>query len=58
MKTNILLWNDIIYVWAVPRDSPLLHGGLVEVKLLLYMYAIVLLYNFILYRITKGIPGI
>ena len=31
---------------------------LIEVKLLLYMYAIALLYNFILYRITKEIPGI
>ena len=58
MKTNILLWNDLIYVWAVPRDSPLLHGGLTEVKLLLYRYAIVLFYNFILYRIIKEIPGI
>ena len=46
MKINILLQNDIVYVWAVPRDSPLPHGGLTEVKLLLYMYAIVLLYKF------------
>ena len=58
MKTNILLWNGLIYVWAVPRDSPLLHDGLTKVKLLLYMYAIVLLYNFTLYRITNEIPGI
>ena len=58
MKINILLWNGLIYVWAVPRASHLLHGGLTEVKLLLYRYAITLLYNFTLYRITKEIPGI
>ena len=46
MKINILLRNDIVYVWAVPRDSPLPHGGLTEVKLLLYMYVVVLLYKF------------
>ena len=39
-------------------DLPLLLGDLIEVKLLLYRYAIVLLYNFTLYRITKEIPGI
>ena len=58
MKINILLWNGLIYVWAVPRDSPLPHVHLTEVKLLLCMYAIVLLYNFTLYRITKEILGI
>ena len=58
MKTKIVLWNGLISIWAVPRDSPLLHGGLTEVKLLLYRYAIALFYNFTLYRITKEIPGI
>ena len=40
-------------MWAMTRDSPLPHGGLTEAKLLLYRYATVLLYKFILYRITK-----
>ena len=30
---------------AVPRDSPLLQGGLDEAKLLLYGYTIALLYK-------------
>ena len=58
MKAKIILWNGLISVWAVPRDPPLLHGGLTEAKLLLYRYAIALLYNIILYGITKEIPGI
>ena len=58
MKTNIILWNGLIYIGAVLRDSPLLHGDLTEVKLLLYRHAIMLWYNFTLYRITKEIPGI
>ena len=37
-----------IYIWAVPRGSPLPHGGLTEAKLLLYRYTIVLLYKFTL----------
>ena len=41
-----------------PGDSPLLHGGLTETKILLYMYAIGLLHNSTLYRITNEIPGI
>ena len=41
-KNNIMKWFDM-YV-AVSRDSPLLHGGLTEVKLLLYRYATMLLY--------------
>ena len=32
VKTNILLWNGLIYIWAVSRDSPLPHGGLTEVN--------------------------
>ena len=55
MKTNILLWNGLIYIWAATKDSPLLYGCLAEVKLLLYRYGIALLYNFTLYRITKEI---
>ena len=58
MKAKIILWNGLISIWAVPRDSPPLCGGLTEAKLLLYRYIIVLLYNFALYRITKEIPGI
>ena len=46
MELNILLGIDIIHVWAVPRDSPLPHGGLTKVKILLYMYVIALLYKF------------
>ena len=39
-------------MWAVSSDSPLLYGGLTEVKLLLYRYATVLLYKFTLYQIA------
>ena len=58
MKTKRILWNGLISIWAVLRDSLLPCGSLTEVKLLLYRYAIALLYSFTLYRITKEIPGI
>ena len=35
------------------RDTPLLHDGLTEVKLLLYRYAIVILYKFKLCPLAK-----
>ena len=48
----------LYYMYGLYPGTLPLHGGLTEVRLLLYMYAIVLLYNFTLYRITKEIPGI
>ena len=27
-ENNKLLFNYLMHMWAVPRDSPLLHGGL------------------------------
>ena len=40
-------------MWAVPRDSPLPQDGLTEVKLLLYRYAIVIVYKFTLGLLAK-----
>ena len=33
-------------MWAVPRDSPLLHGNLENVKLLFFEYLFMLLYKY------------
>ena len=41
-----LLLNYVMHMWAVPRDSPLLHGDLENVKLLFYEYLSVLLYKY------------
>ena len=35
IKIKIISWNDLIFIWAVSRDSLLPHGGLTEAKLLL-----------------------
>ena len=45
-------------MWAVPRVSPLLHGGLENVKLLFYEYLSMLLYKYIFQIIAKQIHGI
>ena len=39
-----LLLNSLIHMWAVPRNSHLLLGGLDYVKLLFYIYLSALLY--------------
>ena len=44
-KIKILL-HYIIYMWAVPRDSPLPHGNLEKVGLLFYKYISALLYKY------------
>ena len=38
--------NFIMHMWAVPRDSPLLHDDLENAKLLFYEYFSVLLYKY------------
>ena len=47
MKNYKLLSNYFIHIWAVPRDSHLLLGGLICAKLLFYEYLSMLLYKYI-----------
>ena len=42
-----------MHMWAVPRDSPLLHGDLENVKLLFYEYLSVLLYKYMFPNYAK-----
>ena len=42
-----------MHMWAVPRDSPLLHGDLEIVKLLFYEYLSALLYKYMFQIIAK-----
>ena len=50
-KNNLMKWFTM-YVGCV-QGSTLLHDGLTEVKLLLYRYAIVILYKFTLGPLAK-----
>ena len=52
-ENNKLLLNYTMHMWAVPRDSPLQHGGLENIKLLFYEYLSVLLYKYIFQIIAK-----
>ena len=45
-EINKLLTNYFILIWAVPRDSHLLLGGLDYAKLLFYEYISALLYKY------------
>ena len=53
MKNYKPFQNCFIPIWAVPRDSPLLLGGLENVKLLFYEYLSMLLYKYMFQIIAK-----
>ena len=57
-NNKLLLLNYTMHMWAVPRDSPLLHGGLENVKLLFDEYLSMLLYKYMFQTIAKQIHGI
>ena len=57
-NNKLLLLNYTMHMWAIPRHSPLLHGGLENDKLLFYEYISVLLYKYIFQNIAKQIHGI
>ena len=48
-----ILLNYVMHMWAVSRDSPLLHGDLENVKLLFYEYLSVLIYKYMFQIIAK-----
>ena len=52
-ENNNLLLNYVMHIQSVPRDSPLLHGGLENDKLLFYEYFSMLLYKYIFQIIAK-----
>ena len=52
-ENNKLLLNYVMHMWAIPRDSPLLHGDLENVTLLFYEYLSVLLYKYMFQIIAK-----
>ena len=48
-----ILLNYVMHMKAIPRDSPLLHGDLENVKLLFYEYLSMLLYKYMFQIIAK-----
>ena len=48
MENYKLLSKYFIHIWAVPRDSCLLLGGLNHAKILFYEYLSTLLYKYML----------